>query len=92
MSPIATSALAIIRPLLAASDRLTLMTSYELQHEGQGLTAIAHGPISPVPVIGVTTRANWLPTRLHADFIEMIRHHVESEITARPRVMELEPA
>ncbi|MDV5825577.1 LysR family transcriptional regulator [Sphingobium naphthae] len=91
-APIATSALAIIRPLLAASDRLTLMTSYELQHEGQGLTAIAHGPISPVPVIGVTTRANWLPTRLHADFIEMIRHHVESEITARPRVMELEPA
>jgi LysR family transcriptional regulator, regulator for genes of the gallate degradation pathway len=91
-APIATSALAVIRPLLSGSDRLTLMTSYELHHEGQGLAAIAYGPISPVPVIGVTTRANWLPTRLHADFIDMIRDHVENELTARPRIAELEPA
>jgi DNA-binding transcriptional LysR family regulator len=85
-APVATSALAIIRPLLLGSDRLTLMTSYELQHEGQGLAAIPHGPISPVPVIGVTTRADWLPTRLHADFLQMLRDHVGSVMNgpARP--------
>ncbi|QGP81156.1 LysR family transcriptional regulator [Sphingobium sp. CAP-1] len=76
-APIATSALAMIRPLMIGSDRLTLMTSYELQHEGQGLAAIPFGPIAPVPVIGVTSRANWLPTRLHADFLQMLRDHVD---------------
>jgi DNA-binding transcriptional LysR family regulator len=84
-SPISTSALAVIRPLLLGSDRLTLMTSYELQHEGQGMAAIDFGPISPVPVIAVTTRANWLPTRLHARFVQMIRDHVAATI---PTLME----
>ena len=91
-APIATSALAVIRPLLAGSDRLTLMTSYELQHEGQGLAAIPYGPIAPVPVIGVTTRADWLPTRLHADFLQMIRDHVDRVMNGpvRPTPAELE--
>lgn len=91
-APIATSALSVIRPLLVGSDRLTLMTSYELQNEGQDLAAIPHGPISPVPVIGVTTRANWLPTQLHADFLQMIRDHVAAQMGAQPVVAALEPA
>ena len=90
-SPIATSALAVIRPLLVGSDRLTLMTSYELQHEGQGLTAIPYGAIRPVPVIGVTTRANWLPTRLHAHFLQMIRDHVASAMGGMVEAAQTEP-
>lgn len=91
-APISTSALAVIRPLLLGSDRLTLMTSYELQHEGQGLAAIPFGPISPVPVIGVTTRGDWLPTRLHAHFLGMLRDHVDGVMNGpnRPVPAELE--
>ena len=75
-TPIATCALPVIRHLLARSDRLTLMTSYELQHEDGNLRAVPCGPISPVPSIGITMRAGWLPTRLHSDFIDIVRAHV----------------
>lgn len=81
---IATCALPVIRHLLARSDRLTLMTSYELQHADDQLRAVPHGPILPVPSIGMTTRANWMPTRLHADFMEIVRAHV-----AEPPVQEM---
>jgi LysR family transcriptional regulator of gallate degradation len=81
---IVTCALPVIRHLLECSDRLTLMTSYELQHENDHLRAVHVGPILPVPSIGITTRAGWLPTRLHADFLDIIRAHVVA-----PQVREL---
>lgn len=74
--PIATSAMQVTRHLLAGSDRLTLMTSYELLHEASTLISLTYGPIAPVPAIGVTMRSNWLPTRLHQDFIELLRMQV----------------
>lgn len=80
-SPITTSAITVIRHLVSSSDRLTLMTTYELEHEDQDLCAIPFSPILPVPSIGITKRANWLPTRLHADFIKIVRAHV----AAKPR-------
>jgi hypothetical protein len=52
------------------------MTSYELQHEDGTLRAVPYGPIAPVPSIGITMRANWLPTRLHNDFISIVRAYV----------------
>jgi DNA-binding transcriptional LysR family regulator len=84
-SQIATSAVSVIRHLLVRSDRLTLLTSYELQHEGQELARIPFGPISPVPAIGVTTRANWLPTRQHAAFLQMLRDHVAATLLPQPK-------
>ena len=79
-TPIATCALPVIRKLLERSDRLTLMTSYELEHENGLLRALPFGAISPEPSIGITTRASWLPTRQHMDFIDLVRAHV----AARP--------
>ncbi|MBB6255251.1 LysR family transcriptional regulator [Nitrospirillum iridis] len=76
-TPIATSALLFIRHLLAGSNRLTLMTSYELQHE----TMLVRVPIDvplPCPTIGITTRADWLPTALHRDFINLIKSRVNT--------------
>ncbi len=73
---IATCSTPVIRQLLERSDRLTLMTTYELQYADGRLRALAFGPIMPVPSIGITMRANWLPTRLHTDFIELMRAHV----------------
>jgi DNA-binding transcriptional LysR family regulator len=70
---IATCSLPVIRHLLARSDRLTLMTSYELKTEDETLAAVDVGPIEPSPSIGVTMRADWLPTQLHHDFIDLLR-------------------
>lgn len=87
-APVATSALPILKQLLVRSDRLTLMTSYEMMHEGEGLVAIPFGPIDSVPAIGITTRAGWLPTRVHAEFIQLIC----DRMTATPATPQLERA
>jgi DNA-binding transcriptional LysR family regulator len=72
-APIATCALPGLHNLLAGSDRLTLMTSYELDQERGGLAEIPFGAIDLVPTIGITMRAGWLPTKMHSDFIEIVR-------------------
>lgn len=63
---------AIIRQLLSQSDRLTLMTTYELQQEPT-LRPISFDRILEAPSIGIITRRNWQPTRLHGAFIELLR-------------------
>lgn len=73
---IATCSLPTVRLLLTQSDRLTLLTSYELFYEEDALTAVPFGPIEPVPCIGLMTRDNWLPTQLQANFIELIHRQV----------------
>ncbi len=75
-TPIATSATTVIRHLLSGSDRLTLMTSYELSHHGQALARVPFAPITPAPALGVTSRKAWLPTPLHEDFTALLRAHV----------------
>lgn len=77
-APIATSAVPVIRQMLLASDRLTLMTSYEMRFEGRGLGVVPFGPLDERPMIGVTMRANWLPTRRHALLIDLLRQSVPS--------------
>ena len=73
---IATCSLPTVRLLLKQSNRLTLLTSYELIYEEDALTAVPFGPIEPVPWIGLTTRENWLPTKLQANFIELIHRQI----------------
>jgi len=76
---VATCALPVIRHLLKGSDRLTLMTSYELTYE-EGLRTLHSSPIEPVPAIGITTRAGWLPTQVQSDFIDVIRAHANTPV------------
>ena len=73
---IATCSLPTMRLLLSQSDRLTLLTSYELFYEEDALTAVPFGPIEPVPYIGLMTRENWLPTQLQANFMELIHRQI----------------
>lgn len=80
---IATCSLPVIRHLIARSERLTLVTSYELKHEDDALVPIDFGEIEPAPSIGITMRAGWLPTRLHLDFIELLRRHM-AEVGIHP--------
>lgn len=86
-APIRTSALPVILHLLGNSDRLTLMTSFELMMEGRGLAQLPFGPILPVPSIGITTRTDWLPTRVQQDLMSLIRQEA-----ARARTPELSRA
>jgi LysR family transcriptional regulator, regulator for genes of the gallate degradation pathway len=67
--------------MLARSDCLTLFTSYELMYENDALAAIPFGPIEPIPSIGVTTRADWLPTQLQVNFLRLIRKQVTATLT-----------
>lgn len=73
---IATCSLPTIRLLLANSDRLTLLTSYELMHEDDTLTAVPFGPIDPAPSIGLTMRVNWLPTQLQSNFLDLFQKRI----------------
>jgi hypothetical protein len=65
-----------VRLLLSQSDRLTLLTSYELLYEEDALSAVPFGPLEPVPYIGLMSRQDWLPTQLQANFMELIHRQV----------------
>lgn len=80
-APIATSSLPIIRHLLASSNRLTLITDYELDYEGDPVVGLPFvglpfEAIEPEPSIGVTLRRDWMPTRLHMDFVKLLHARV----------------
>ena len=85
-APIATCSSPVIRQLLERSNRVTLMTSYELMYADGRLRELAVEPLGQAPSIGITMRASWLPTRLHADFIDLVRGHVRDMTAARPRL------
>jgi DNA-binding transcriptional LysR family regulator len=76
-----TSSLPTIRLVLARSDCLTLLTSYELMYENDVLAAVPYGPIEPVPSIGVTMRDNWLPTQLQVNFLRLMRKQITASLT-----------
>ncbi|MFY7834916.1 MAG: LysR substrate-binding domain-containing protein [Novosphingobium sp.] len=71
-SSLATSSLTIIRKLLAVSDRLTIITSFELQSEADTLIALPYALDGENPSIGVTMRADWLPTGLQREFLDTV--------------------
>lgn len=71
-----TCSLPVIRQLLAHSDRLTLLTSYELMYEGDALAALPFGPIDPSPSIGLTMRDNWLPTQMQSRITALIKERI----------------
>jgi DNA-binding transcriptional LysR family regulator len=80
-SRIETCSLPTIRLLLTQSDRLTLLTSYELIYEEDALTAVPYGAIEPVPCFGLTMRENWLPTQLQASFVDLIQSRIVGALT-----------
>jgi DNA-binding transcriptional LysR family regulator len=94
---IATCSLPTIRLLLAESDRLTLLTSYELIFEDDTLSAVPFGPIEPVPSIGLTMRQNWLPTQLQKSFLDLMQRKIvgtlalTKDLTQKLKSMGLHP-
>lgn len=73
---IETGSLPTLRLLLEQSNRLALLTSYELMFEEAALAAIPFGPIEPVPSIGLTMRESWLPTQLQKCFLDLVHQRI----------------
>ena len=68
-----TSSSAIFKALLRNSDRLVLLTDYELMNENEALCEIPYKLSSPAPFIGITSRADWVPIKLQSKMLEEIR-------------------
>jgi len=69
------SSISTLRLLISGSDRLALLTSFELEHERgeDALVALDVGPIEPTHWLGLTRRADWVPTPMQREFIELLR-------------------
>jgi LysR family transcriptional regulator, regulator for genes of the gallate degradation pathway len=74
---IETVSLTTQRAILMTSDRLSLLTVSEIQaeNEDKGLVALPYSLPQIVRPHGVTTRANWQPTKTHLEFLEILRAH-----------------
>lgn len=72
---IETRSLATSRALLMNSDLITLMTRSEIRIDTQlGLvSALPCKDLRAIPPKGIATRANWLPTPVHAEFLDVLR-------------------
>lgn len=76
---VATSSLPVVRHLIKNSDRLALMTSYELRMESHDFEAIDFREIDLCPAVGVTQRKGWTPTRLHRVFVDHLQAAVDED-------------
>jgi LysR family transcriptional regulator, regulator for genes of the gallate degradation pathway len=72
---IETTSPAIYRNALASSDRITLLSRLEAQHDDSGGSLITL-PFDADDLLrndGVATRADWQPTRIHRQFLDFLR-------------------
>lgn len=70
-----TSSLILVRGLLLDSDRLTVISAHQVQHEiAQGLLCRLSYPLPHATrPIGITTRADWRPTATQSLLLDMLR-------------------
>ena len=88
---IETTSLQIYRTMLAATDQLTLMSSFEARLNDAGLlTQLPLRSRHLRRVDGIATRIGWKPTRIHLKFIEWLR--AEARLAAGPRRCKLRAA
>lgn len=84
-SLVESSSLNLIRGLLLESDRLTLISEHQIQHE-------KHMGLEPLPIdmeytgrpIGLTFRRNWRPTSTQKMFIQYVRETCREEYGSPP--------
>jgi len=65
----------VIRELLTESDRLTFISSHQIQHEQQeGILTVLDTDLPPTErPIGLTTRKDWQPTTTQRLFLSIVR-------------------
>lgn len=72
-APIVSCSVPLTRQLMMDSDYLTLMTTFELQHQSEFLGAVDFDAVPSAPPLGVLQRAGWMPTALHTRFLTAVR-------------------
>lgn len=72
---IESSSLILIRSLLTASDRLTIISYNQIRYDKQvgQLASLSFDMSSTLRPIGLTTRKDWRPTATQAKFIQLLR-------------------
>ena len=82
---IETTSSAIYKSVLATTDRIALLSTLEAQFmEPKALTIIPfHSPVL-ARADGVATRADWQPTRLHQQFLDLLRGQAQEYQTVIP--------
>jgi DNA-binding transcriptional LysR family regulator len=83
---IETCSLPMIHQLLMYSDRLTLLTTFEMSCDEGLLAALPFGPVEPAPTIGLTMRRDWLPTALQASFLKLFGERHVGGAVSQPMV------
>lgn len=70
-----TSSQILIRELLSGSDRLTLISTHQIEHElRQGILGVIPFALSHTRrPVGVTLRRDWQPTPTQSHFLEMLK-------------------
>jgi DNA-binding transcriptional LysR family regulator len=77
---IETSCLATIVALLRTSDRISLLSRWHVDLDGwSDLRWLDAVPVEHAPrFVGITTRADWLPTPFQREFLRLMRQAVDS--------------
>lgn len=72
------SSLVAIRSLLMASDRATILSSHQAGYEisNQDLSVVNIKLSKSRRSIGITTRANWKPTKIQSEFLARLKHEI----------------
>jgi DNA-binding transcriptional LysR family regulator len=72
-----TGSQALILSLLRDSDRLSIISEHQVQHElkTKTLSTIPYNQNSTFRPIGITTRKSWQPTKTQQLFIDLLRNH-----------------
>lgn len=70
-----TGSLNVIRGVLLKSDHLALLSTHQIRYDLEaGFLALIDCSLPPAPrSVGLTFRRRWLPTRLQADFLAILR-------------------
>ncbi|HEY2135601.1 MAG TPA: LysR family transcriptional regulator [Xanthobacteraceae bacterium] len=83
---IETTSAAIYRTILATSDRITLLSRLEAQFDNNAgrLTTLPFDSAALSRQEGVATRVGWEPTRIHREFLELLRRQAQDFQRSRP--------
>ena len=46
------------------------------------MDVVPFGPIEPAPWVGLTTRVDWLPTKLQASFVRLVQERIVDFLTS----------
>jgi DNA-binding transcriptional LysR family regulator len=84
---IETTSTAVYRAILESSDRISLFSRLEAEQAGAGRRPLVTLPFKSgvlARIDGVATRADWQPTRIHRQFLDLLRQEARKIENPRP--------